>query len=325
MEQKLLADELKAGKLRPVYLLYGAERYLVLHYARAIEKAAGTAREAMHEGASAAEIIMACDSVPFFAQQRRLIYVNDSGLLAAGRKDDAEKIAAYIEKIPADTTLVFVETEVDKRTRLYKTLKDSALECTTPEPQTLAKWITREVRSHGKAISPREIHQLTATCGTDMSNLHGEIHKLCSYAAGDITADDILSICSPTTEARIFELVKCMATGRTADALRRYADMLALRESPMMVLAMIIRQLRLMCQAQAGTAAGMSPAAIASRIGSRDFIVREAASQARRYSGGKLLQALRLCQDTDMKIKTGLASQETGVEMLLLRVARLGG
>ena len=65
------------------------------------------------------EIISLSDTMPFL--QKRLILMEDSGWFKGG--SGADEMSAYIENIPDTTCLLFVETEVDKRSRMYKAVK----------------------------------------------------------------------------------------------------------------------------------------------------------------------------------------------------------
>ena len=67
---------------------------------------------------------------------RRLILMEDSGWFKGG--PGADEMCAYIENIPDTTCLLFVETEVDKRSRMYKAVKSMAI---------LQKWCVRTVPS----------------------------------------------------------------------------------------------------------------------------------------------------------------------------------
>ena len=66
------------------------------------------------------EIIGLADTMPFFAE-KRLILMEDSGFFKGGA--GADELTEYMGGIPESTCLVFVESEVDKRSRLYKAVK----------------------------------------------------------------------------------------------------------------------------------------------------------------------------------------------------------
>ncbi|MCL2387746.1 MAG: DNA polymerase III subunit delta [Defluviitaleaceae bacterium] len=325
MEQKKLKTELANGELRNLYLLFGEERFLIAHYANEIEKHCQSDKVVFEGAVPIGEIIMAAETVPFsgFSEStKRLIVVRDSKLFASGRKVDSEEMADYLAKIPAETVIIFAESEVDRRTKLFKKAATlgGAIDCSPLPPQDLSKWITRLVKEKGKTIPPATVNTLLRTCGNNMSNLSNETNKLIHYCGKnkEITEQDITEICTPTLESRIFDLTKAVGAGRPSDALKIYRDMLILKESPIMILTMIIRQLRIILLCKCHSEKGTSKAHIAKELNIRDFVISEALSHGRRFTTSKLIAALRNCQDTDVRIKTGLITPETGVEMLII-------
>ena len=331
MEQKKLWDDLQKGILSKLYLLFGEEEYLVGFYAKAIESAAKkTANGAVFykdvfEGARpVSDIIFAASSVPF-EPGRRLVLVRDSKLFASGRKADSEAIADFLPNIPGDTIMVFAESDVDRRLRLFKKAQEtgSAVNCERQTPQALAKWLGRQAKAKGVSLSADVASHIIATCGNSMTSLFFEMEKLTAYAAEAkiITSADVAEVAIPSLEARIFGLTKAMGQGSAKEALGHFASLMKLRESPLMVLTMIARQLRLMLLCKLGQQKSIPRAKLAGDLKVRDFVVSEALQQARRFSGEELLGLLRDCLDTDVKIKSGLLPEELGVEMLLARVA----
>lgn len=57
--------------------------------------------------------------MPFFAE-KRLILVEDSGFFKAS----SEELASYLPSMPDTTCIIFAESQVDKRNRLYKKVKE---------------------------------------------------------------------------------------------------------------------------------------------------------------------------------------------------------
>jgi DNA polymerase-3 subunit delta len=325
MEQKKLKTELAKGELRNLYLLYGEEKFLVQHYAREIEKF--IADKKIFEGAvPVAEIIMAAETVSFFdASEKKLILIRDSKLFATGRKDDSEKMAEYFSKIPAETVLIFSETEIDKRTRIFKKISElgAAVECSPLSSYDLEKWITRLAKDKNKIFEPAAVNFFLRTCGNNMQNLANEAEKLFHFCANknEISANDISQICTPTLESRIFDLTKAMGAGKISDALKLYQNMIFLKESPHMILSMIIRQLRIILLCKCHAEKNTPRTQIARELKIMDFVITEALSHGRRFTTEKLISALTECQNTDAKIKTGLLAPEIGVEMLLISLA----
>jgi len=332
MEQKTLRDELAAGVLGNLYLLYGEERFLVGHFAKTIEQAIKKSTHSddefykdVFDGKEAARnVIAAADTLPF-VPGRRLVLVRDSGLFAAGRKDDSDFTADYLDKIPSDTVLLFVESSVDKRLKIFKRVNEigRVLECERQTPSDLIKWLTRELKQKNVKIRHDLANLILSVCGTDMVTLYQETDKLAHYcgAGNEVTEADIRTIMTPTLESKIFALTKAMGQGQVKEAVKMYNTMLFLKESPFGILAMIIRQLRIILLCKAGTEAGVPKAKIAKDLGLRDFAVNEGMEQARRFTTEKLMELLTDCRDTDYNIKMGLMTQEMGIELLLIKAA----
>ena len=321
MTPKELNDSIKRGEYKRVYLLYGEERYLVNHYAQALAAALGEP-DNFDSSVTAGSIIMAADNLPFLTE-KRLVRVRDSRLFTSGRKAESEAMAAYLPNIPDTTVLVFTEAEVDRRGRLYKKAAElgAAIDCQTPTPQALATWLARIFKEKNKAIDPAACSLLIHYAAHNMQTLAQEAEKLAAYAGTRpvVTARDVEAICSPTLQTKVFDMVGAMAKGDTTAALNMYHNMLLMKEQPLMVLAMIIRQFRIMLMVKAAADNKMPKAQMVKSLGLRSFIVDEALSQSRRFSTEKLLRALMDCQDIDLKIKTGLINAEIGVELLVLQ------
>ena len=326
-----LKNDFKVKQFKPVYLLYGEEAYLVRHYAklfaeRLLDADAGTSEmnRDTFEGKEipADDVIDAANTLPFFSEWR-LVYVRDSQLLAPGRKSDTEMLADYLPEIPENTILIFVETAVDKRNRLYKQISKlgRAVELKIPGDAELIRWLGNIFKKKGITITPQTARVLLTTVPKGMDSLYSEADKLGDYvgSGGVVSLEDIQAVCTRSLEARIFDLVADLCSKRTESALLQYHNMLAAKEQPLMVLAMVARQFRMILQCKACAGKQMPQPQIASTLGLRDFIVRECLRQAENFSEERLLLALSDCQDTDIRIKTGLMEGELGVELLIVR------
>ena len=140
--QRLIQD-MKTGQLNHLYLLYGEEAYLRKQYRDKLKEAIigdDSMNYHYYEGkdVSIGEVIDQAETLPFFAE-RRLIVIENSGLLKSGGEQLAEYLAA-----PAQTVcFLLVETEVDKRSKLYKTIaaKGCVVEFAIQDENTLKRWI----------------------------------------------------------------------------------------------------------------------------------------------------------------------------------------
>lgn len=329
MEQKKLWDNLQKNVLEKLYLLYGEEEYLVRFYAEKIEEAAKNSqlepfyKDVFTGDAPAGEIILAASTVPFLPG-KRFILVRDSKLFAAGRKNDSEIMADFLQHIPEDTIIVFTETDVDRRLKLFKKVSEVGCVVANDKQGTdaLVKWLVRLAREKSLSLPSSVASAIVSTCGTSMTRLFFEMEKLTAYASkkGSIVAGDIAEICTPTLEARIFALTKALGARDAKTVLSHYGTMLRLKESPLMVLSMVIRQLRLILLYKLGSEKKIPRKKLAADLKVRDFVIDELSAHSGNFTKEQLFLLLESCLETDIKIKTGLISDVTGVEMLLVKI-----
>ena len=107
-----------------MYLLYGEEAYLKQQYKQNLVKALNPDGDTMNfnhyegKGIDVKQLIDLCETMPFFAE-RRVVLLEDTGFF----KNKCEELADYMKELPDYLYLVFAETEVDKRNRMYKAVK----------------------------------------------------------------------------------------------------------------------------------------------------------------------------------------------------------
>ena len=197
--QQLLED-IKSGGFRQVYLLYGEEAYLRLQYRDKLKDAlAGGDTMNYHyfegKGTEIPKLIDLAETMPFFAE-RRVIVVENSGMF----KKASDQLADYIRQISPTAYFVFVETEVDKRGRLYKAVKDTgrAVEFARQNEATLQKWILVQLKKEGKQITQADLQYFLQRVGSDMENISRELEKLFCYTLGKaaVTQEDIEAVCT---------------------------------------------------------------------------------------------------------------------------------
>ena len=147
------------------------------------------------KGLDLREIISLADTMPFFSD-RRLILVEDSGCF----KTSSEELAEYLPQMPDTTCMIFVESAVDKRNRLYKKVKELgyAAEFSRQDAGQLARWAGGILAQNGRKIRSSTMELFLEKTGDDMENIRMELEKLICYTMGreEITAQDVEEICT---------------------------------------------------------------------------------------------------------------------------------
>ena len=228
-------EDLKTGNFKQIYLLYGSEGYLKKQYKERFIKAmlpeGDTMNYAYYEGKGTdiKEVIDLSETLPFFSQ-RRLILFENTGFFKSGGND----LADYVKEVPETTYYIFIENEIDKRSRLYKAVKARGhiVELTTQDETTLKRWVASLLRREQKQMSDPDIRYFLEKVGTDMENIQRELEKVVCYALDreQIIREDIDAVCVTQITNHIFDMVNAVADGNRRRALDLYYELLALKE-----------------------------------------------------------------------------------------------
>lgn len=320
-----IQNDIKSGQFKPAYLLYGEERYLKRQYRDKLKAALCAPDDNMnnhfYEGknVSVGEIIDLAETLPFLAQ-RRVIFMDNSGLFKSGGEQMAEYLGAQNES----TVLIFTESEVDKRSKLFKALqaKGCAVEFAAQDENTLKRWVAGTLGKEGKKITESTAELFLSKVGTDMENIYTELEKLICYCMDRdvVEPGDVEAVCTTRVSNRIFDMVTAIAEKRQRDALELYYDLLTLKEPPMRILFLIARQCNLLLQARAMKSKGVSNKEIASGLGVPPFAVGKYLSQASRFKSVVLRRALSRCVEAEEAVKTGRMNDVLSVEILIVSV-----
>lgn len=323
----IINRHIETGSFEKVYLLYGEEKYLILQYRDKLLKAITDTDDTMNfsrfvgDKPDTREIIEFCETMPFLAD-RRVVLVEESGLF----KTSCEEFANDIATLPDTAILVFVETAVDARNKLYKTVDKygEALNFKTPDERTLSIWVKSQFKAEQKKVEDTAIYKLIESAGTDMSRIKNEIEKLVCYTMDIevITAQDVEELCIENIESKIFAMVDAIAEKRQDRALHLYHELLENREEPMRILALIARQYDILLKTKLCSAEKKNDAQIASTIGVPSWAVKKYNSQCQRYSIEELKGVLEACQEIDYKVKTGQTTDIIAVELLIVDLSR---
>ena len=319
-----IKENLKTGKFHNCYLLYGEEEFLVTEYKHRLLKALVNPGDNMNFTVFAGEkpdvnsITDLAETMPFLAD-KRVILMEDSGLLAkAGASGGLEN---YIPRIPEDTVMIFCEKEVDKRGKLYKAIESNghAAEFKRQTRDTLSKWILSRIGKENKNITRNALEEFLNRTGLDMGLIDCELEKLLCYCLDRdvIEEKDINDICSRSLEDHIFDMVDSIASGNKDAAIRIYYDLISLEVEPENIIALILRQYRIILEIKSLKKARVSPKDYATKLKLHPFVAKKCASQSERISESKVLDILEYSTDSITKIRNGLLSSRIGCELII--------
>lgn len=320
-----IAEDIKQNTFKQIYLLYGEERYLRRQYRQKLQAALCSDGDTMNvhfysgKDVPVGEIIDLAETLPFLAEHR-VIFISDSGLFKSG----GEKLAEYLTSPCESTYFVFTESEVDKRSKLFKAVqsKGYAADFTVQDENTLKRWIAGTLGRDGKKITENTVQLIISKTGTDMDNIQMELEKLICYCMDrDVVTDaDVEAVCTTRISNHIFDMINAIADRKQKAALELYYDLLALKEPPMRILFLIARQCNMLLQAKEMKLKGHDNRTIGSKLGVPPFIAQKVLNQASKFKTSTLRRAVQQCVEAETAVKTGRMNDMMSVEILIMSV-----
>lgn len=327
---KMLKEDIKNGQFKRVYLLMGEEVYLRNQYRKRLRDALIDPEDTMNaaffegKGINPKEVIDLAETMPFFAD-RRVIELRDSGFA----KNACPELADYIPEIPDSTCIILTESEVDKRSRVYKAVKKEGrvVEFKRQNERTLTSWVLQTLNKEGKNITEDTMRVFLGRTGTDMQNIERELEKLLCYTMGRavITTADVEAVCTEQTENRIFDMIQAITEQNQRKALDLYADLLVMKEPPMRILYLITRQFNQLLLLKNLSEQGMDRSEMAKKAGIPPFALGKYQAQCRKFTSAQLLQTIQDCVDAEERVKTGRMGDQISVELLIVKYSGQGG
>ena len=321
-----LNEHIKSGNFSRIYLLTGTEGYFISQYKASLIEALTTPGDTMNynvfkgEKVRAEDIASAISTMPFFSDHRTVL-VEGTGLLAKA----SDTLLDVINSVPESTRLIFVETEVDSRTKIYKAIASAGTiaRFETPDPSTLNVWVKRILSSEGAQVDDEAVYSLINAVGQDMNRLSNEAAKLRAYTIDRkrITREDVNIICESEAENKVFAMLDAISVHDSRKALLLYSDLEMLKVPPMQTLALIRKRYLQLAQIKMMQKDKEDNAVIAKMTGVHPFYLKDYLSQVKNFELDQLIKSAEMCADADLDIKAGRTTDKNALETLILHLS----
>jgi len=174
-------------------------------------------------------------------------------------QDDAEVLSdAILAGYPKTNHLVLTTDLVDKRRKLYKTIKKIGvvIDCSVPKGEkaadkrrqleALKAGVKETLERAGKTMAPGGFEALYEKIGADMRNFSSEVEKLIAFVGDrkEILPSDIETVSKRTKQDPIYEMTNAIAERDTRKALFFLDSLLKNNFFPLQVLSAATNQIR---------------------------------------------------------------------------------
>ncbi|MFA9403365.1 MAG: DNA polymerase III subunit delta [Anaerolineales bacterium] len=312
-----------------VYLLVGDDRFAITEFVSTLRSKIGDTTVADmntqqfsgdHLDRGAFE--EACMSVPFLSSRRIVVLDNAQDVLKP--KDSREFLIALLERLPDSTALVLIENTQVRGSKSKK--KPSPLVSWVDANSDHGKiwrfsslhgaqfisWVQERCQSLGGSISADGARLLAESVMDDPYLAQQEVVKLLDYVNYERPVELVdVEILTPFRgQTNIFAMVDAVGERRMSDA-NRYLHSVLSEEDSFYVFAMIIRQFRLLIQAQSALEEGKE---IASVLNLPKFVAQKITSQARAFSDSELERIYHELLTIDISAKNSTINLDAALE-----------
>jgi len=281
---------------------------------------------------------------------------SESNLTSQGSEGGAEDISELLKKgFPDGNILILTADSVDQRKNLYKHIVEHGIVINHVPPKyekgksiSFVNAVRENMGQRGKKITPDAISALGKKTDNDIRTALTEIDKLVSYIGErDVIEErDIEEIAGKSSTDSAFKLNSCILEKDIKGSLDVLNDLLTNNEPALKILALIIREFRLLLQAKillnAGIVASFKPGLdygsfqsgpypeiksaaqkglfLGEIAGQHPFVIYSAIRNSTRFSYEKVLDHLKYLLEMDIAFKSSRIDQQIALESVLVRL-----
>jgi len=336
-----LAAELKKGTVRPAYLFWGEEAFLVSRATQEVIRAVfgdrdpglGLVRWDLQAG-TLGHAIRDAEELSLLGQ-RVVVFEGVTSRDNWGyaklhvKKPEKERLQRYVADPNPSSVLILTGSVADYSAHGLATLapKLHIYHFGTPDDERLAKWAAGKAGALGFRLSPAAVTALLALSKGSMLTLASEIEKLCLYLEPGATAEagDVFALGEGSADENVYEITDAIGAGDAKRALATMRRVSALHaDGGTRVLSELRRSFTLWFRLREALDRGEGPQTMASSLRTSPYVVQRNLSSARRYGVRALEDFLRRLCLLERSMKSG-STENVGVELLVLDASREAG
>ncbi|SNR16881.1 DNA polymerase III subunit delta [Tenacibaculum jejuense] len=322
-EVKQIVDDIKQGKLKPIYFLMGEEPYYIDKISSYIENNVldesekGFNQMVMYgRDVTVDEIVSSAKRFPMMAEHQVIIVKEAQDLSRS-----IEKLDSYAENPQQSTVLVFnyKYKKLDKRKKVYKAIAKNGLifESKKLYENQVGDWIARVLKGKKFTIEPKAAQMLVEFLGTDLSKISNELDKLTSVleAGTIINPSHVEENIGISKDFNNFELRKAVGLKDVVKANRiiNYFSQNP-KNNPLVMTISLLNSFFTQLLSYHGLK-DKSKASVARTLGVNPYFVDDYVNAARNYPMRKVSQIIGLLRDADVKSK-GVGANQSHSDIL---------
>lgn len=329
-------QDMKAGRLAPIYFLQGEESFYIDQIAAYVENnilnetEKGFNQMVLYgKDAPIAAVLNQARRFPMMSERQVVIVKEAQEIPDLGKEEGKKMLESYAKNPLPSTILVFCHKykTLDGRSALAKTLDKHAVLVTTKKlyDNQLPDWIEQYVKETGNTIDPKAAFMLAEYIGNDLARLSNEVQKLLLNFSEKVKIDSshVQKWVGISKEYNTFELQKALALKNVvkANQIVQYFEGNPKNNPAILVIAFLFSYYSKLLLLHHQKAYQESEAARV--LGIHPFIAKEYLLALRNYSPQKVVENISWIHQADLQTKGIIGGSISDGQILKELVFRL--
>ncbi len=346
ISEQELKQHLKEEEVKRVYLLYGEESYLTMHYLEQLVKKSGVRQNDElsvfnyqrfdgHE-CSFDAVEAAGEAMPLMAD-KKCVTVSNCDVTSAALFDRA---VALVSDAPEDTVLIFWMTTVlsdgklnAKWKQFVEAIEQNGGMCVAfprKSNDEIARILCAGAGRRGALMKPETAKKLVEQSGNDLNLLLNELDKLCALAGnGEVTMDILEQVATKNLNAQAYELSNAILQNHYEKAYTILHRLFTCKAEPISILAALSGAYTDMYRAKVAAIGGRQAETLVEEFDykGKTFRLKYAARDCSKLSLESLRESLDILAQADRRLKSSSADKRMVLEEVaakLIVTAKLG-
>lgn len=276
------------------------------------------------------EIENACETLPFFGDKKVVLVYRANFLKDKPDKEGAKtytEILKYIKDLPQHTILIMYYLFNDKRDTPKKNKKLSTLDkyvkvvhCDKLKKDKYYKKIEDIFKENGRTIGKVQLKYFADKVQNNFDIIKREIDKLDCYALGrELTKEDIDKLIPNKSEDDIFDLVEYISLRKVEKAIDLLDELLFKADQHMLIISSIGNHFKRLYEIKIYLLKGKKLEFFISKYRLPQFVCEKLMNQASKFSLKQLNQLIKVCVNTEIKLKSSTTDKQMEMELMLFK------
>ena len=262
------------------------------------------------------DIENACETMPFFGEKKVIVVYRANFLKDKTDKEGAKlysEISEYVKNLPPYAVLIMYYLFNDKRDTPKKNKKLSTLDkyvrvvhCDKLKKDKYYKKIEDIFKENGRTIGKVQLKYF--------------VDKLDCYALGrELTKEDIDKLIPNKSEDDIFDLVEYISLRKVEKAIDLLDELLFKADQHMLIISSIGNHLKRLYEIKIYLLKGKKLEFFISKYRLPQFVCEKLMNQASKFSLKQLNQLIKVCVNTEIKLKSSTTDKQMEMELMLFK------